>query len=100
MALKFKPTTLLSTVGLHRVRCQALLHVSSLSLVNLLHLSILVANDAHILLGDSCLLAELLLEGQSLVHVVLACLSFGLLRRQGGRADLFTHSKVLLTYLL
>ena len=79
---------------------QPLGHFRGLSLVDFLHLAVLVTDYRDVFLRQSCLLSELLLERQSLIHVVLLGLGLGLMRGQASRADLLSHGMVLLPNLL
>ena len=76
------------------------MHLSRLSLIDLLHLPVLIPDDRDILLGEACLFSELLLEGQCLIYIVLFCLSFSFLCGEGSLTDLFTHGRILLSDLL
>ena len=70
---------------------QPLGHFRGLPLVDLLDLAVLVTDDRDVLLCQSSLLSELLLERQSLVHVVLLGLGLSLMRSQASRTDLLSH---------
>ena len=100
VALEHEATPLLIALHLGRLSLESLLHVSHLPLVDLLHLAVLVPNDRDVFLGEARLLAELFLEGERLIDVVLTRLRLGLQRGQGGSADLLAHREVLLPNLL
>ena len=75
-------------------------HFRGLALVDLLDLAVLITDDRDIFLCQPGLLSELLLERQSLIHVVLLGLGLSLMRRQASRTDLLSHCMVLLPDLL
>ena len=91
---------MLVAFDLCRLICQPLRHLSSFPLVDFLHLTVLVTDDRDILLSQPCLLSELILEGKSLVDIVLLCLGLRLLGGQTGGTHLLSHSIVLLSDLL
>ena len=63
VALKLEFTALLDSINLGRFLLKAFTHLCGLALVNFLHLAVLITNNAHVLLRESGLLSELLLEG-------------------------------------
>ena len=76
------------------------MHLSRLSLIDLLNLPVLIPDNRDVLLGEACLFSELLLEGQRLIYIVLLCLSFSFLCGEGGLTNLLTHGRILLSDLL
>ena len=91
VTLKLKLTSLLVTFDLGGFMRQPFGHFRSLPLVDLLDLAVLVTDDRDVLLCQSGLLSELLLERQSLVHVVLLGLGLSLMRGQASCAYLLSH---------
>ena len=100
VAFELELASLFVAFDLGRFSSQALLHLRRLSLINLLHLTVLVTNDRDVLLGQACLLSELVLEGQRLIHVVCLSLGLGFLCCETSDADLLSHRVILLADLL
>ena len=76
------------------------MHIGSLTFVDFLNFTVLIANDRDVFLSESGLLSELLLEGKSLSAVILFGLRLRLLLSERSVADLFTHSHVFKSNLL